>query len=818
MFGFSTTATCAWFRNSDMKYSLEWLKRHIDGMLPPVEKLVPEITEKAFEIEGTEVRGDDTVIEAKVLPDRAHDALSHRGMAREIAALFGLKRKDIAFGWPKTDPEIIPTRVSILDPDLCFRYIGVRVDGVSSKESPKWLRERLEAVGQRSINALVDITNFVMFDIGQPMHAFDARKVKGGITVRLAKKGEIMTTLDGKALELDGTELVIADDEAVLALAGVKGGKKAEVDARTTSIILESANFDPTRTRLTSVKHAIRTDASKRYENGITSSFAEEGAKEALALLLELYPNARVADPTDVYPRPERAFKTGVSQGEIRKLLGVDISMKEIIAILERAGMTHEIVSPRARIVELAESVIDRQYKIGASVTYDAPEYFDCSSLIAWLYKEAGISIPRVSVDQFVYSRRIEEKDLRPGDLVFTNSPTAESGKETVHFKSLEWLPGTPVIHGIDHVAVYVGDGQIIHATKWGGRVRKELLVQSERFAGERWCGRIIETDEERIVITVPPERLDLRRSHDCIEEIGRRYGYNKIPATLPKGLGRGRAHKRLYYSNIVRKFLIERGFSEVYTYSFAKKGEGDIEVMNPVGQDRPFVRRDLSTGIFSALVWNMYHGPLIGAEDVRIFEFGNVFGMEDGEVTERFSLVIASAPGNKKRKKQFEDEMRDVIAKIHEMLGVPDGGEPPQTLAANAATLKFGGFVKEMDFDAMIADAPEPSGYDPLPNSRETIYRPVSSYPFVTRDISLYVPVTVPEAVVESTLRKEAGDLVVRFSQFDRFHKDGEDRISYGYRFVFQSFERTLTDEEVNAVMERVYAAARAQKGWETR
>jgi phenylalanyl-tRNA synthetase beta subunit len=804
-----------------MKYSLEWLSGHIDGVLPPVESLVREITEKAFEVEGVESSARDIVIEAKILPDRAHDALSHRGMAREIAALFNLKRKDVGFGWPKADATVTPIGVAIDEPALCMRYIGVRVDGVSLKESPRWLRDRLESVGQRSINALVDVTNFVMFDIGQPMHAFDARKVSGGIHVRLAKKGETMTTLDNKIVSFDGTELVIADDESVLAMAGVKGGKKAEVDSDTVSIILESANFHPTRTRLTSVKHNIRTDASKRYENGITSDLAEEGAKEALALLLEIYPDAAVANPTDTYPSPEKPYKTGVSVREATALLGVELTEKDIIEIFQRAHIPFDVLSPRKRLLEIADSVIGKEYRRGAGVLLDAPERFDCSSLVAWIYKEVGFSIPRISVDQKVFALPIEEKDLLPGDLVFTNTGI-EKSENGIHFESREWMKGTKVPGGIDHVGIWTGEGYILHASSSHRKVVKEKLDDSEQFRNPRSYGRIIEKDEDRFVVTVPPERRDLRRAHDLIEEIGRQYGYNKIPAVLPNTFRKGTAHKRIHYANKIRAYLASMGYSEVYTYSFAKKGEGQIEVMNPVGQDRPFIRTDLAVGMTQALVWNIYNSPLIGVEDIRIFEFGNVFRMNDGGTEEHMSLAIASAPGNKKSKKELEEEMRVVIARVGELLNGSAFGDQEAAFTVipiDSATLRHGGYLKEIDLDSAIERSDGSTQYvSEFVSPKDVLYRPVSQYPFVVRDISLFVPADVLESDVELVLKKEAGDLLVKFSCFDRFQKSGEDRISYAFRFVFQSFERTLTDDEVNAAMGRVYSEAAKRNGWEVR
>jgi phenylalanyl-tRNA synthetase beta chain len=170
-----------------MKYSYQWLKEHIIGPLPPAEEIKRLITIRSFEVEEMTTLTDDTVFDMKVLPDRAHDALSHRGMAREIAALFGLETL------AKTVPRYLfqgstlgqkGVRVTVQDPVICPRYIAVTVEGVSVAPSPDGIKKKLEAIGARSINNLVDITNIVLFDLGQPMHAFDAQKVKGGITVR----------------------------------------------------------------------------------------------------------------------------------------------------------------------------------------------------------------------------------------------------------------------------------------------------------------------------------------------------------------------------------------------------------------------------------------------------------------------------------------------------------------------------------------------------------------------------------------------------------------------------------------------------------
>jgi len=800
-----------------MQYSYRWLKEHIQGPLPAPAEIRRVVTTRAFEVEGMEARGlpaqagEDTIFDIKVLPDRAHDALSHRGMAREVAALFGLETV------PKTVPRYLfqgsslgqaCVRVTVEDARLCPRYIGVQVDGVRATPSPIPLKEKIESIGGRSINTLVDITNVVLFDIGQPMHVFDAKKVKGGITVRHSRKGEHMTTLDGKDLLLEGTEVVIADDEGVLALAGVKGGKKAEVDETTTSIIFESANFDPTLTRLTTVKHGIKTDASKRYENGMTSAFAEEGMYEALSLLLTHMPGAKVGVVNDVYGRPENwQYLIGVTADEINALLGSVMKDKDVRTILGRLGYSYQEFVPETALQLRIREVLGKEYKNPSSMREDAPHAFSCSSLISYLFTHAGVWMPSISVDKYVYGRPITKDELCFGDLIFSNT-----GGGHVYYETVEFMPGTTVPEGVDHVGMYLGDGEVLHATRTLGKVVREPLKESKQFAHIIGYRRVLEDiPVVRFVVDVPKERLDLRLPVDLIEEIGRHYGYNVITPTLPTLPKKGSIHKRLFYANRIRDFFVKKGFSEVITYSFAKEGGGSIEVQNPVGKDRPFLRADLFVGVEQALKQNDYYSALIGITDVEVFEFGNVF-QEGGE---KMYFAIGVSTTNTKRAKNLKEEMRALILELSTELGVQIPGETMERIIGGD---KKNGLILQLDLDAFISTLPLGETFQPLP---ETVctgkYQTLSAFPFVVRDIALFVPSAVAEDLVGKTIRDAGGALVVRFSRFDKFQKPGEDRISYAYRLVFQAFDRTLTDEEVNKEMERVYGAC-GQAGWQVR
>src|SRR3989338_6681138 len=207
-----------------MKVSYNWLQTFFDSLLPDPQKIRAMLTRDAFEVEGLEQKGNDTVFDIAVLPNRGHDSLSHRGIAREIGTLFNLPlMRDPLCAPPSLRPDSNVFTVTLKDAARSPRYSAAVIKGVSVGPSPDWLKERLESIGQRSINNIVDATNYVMFDVGQPLHAFDADKVCGSITVRKAKGGERMLTLDDKELLLNADALVIADDEGPLALAGVKG-------------------------------------------------------------------------------------------------------------------------------------------------------------------------------------------------------------------------------------------------------------------------------------------------------------------------------------------------------------------------------------------------------------------------------------------------------------------------------------------------------------------------------------------------------------------------------------------------------------------
>ncbi|MBA3550618.1 phenylalanine--tRNA ligase subunit beta, partial [Patescibacteria group bacterium] len=636
-----------------MKVSHAWLQTYFKDPLPKHEQLAELLTFHTFEIESVE--GD--VLDVKVLPDRACYALSHKGIAYEVSAITGMlidqkEQKEVSLG---SDKKI---EVHIENPELCHRYTARCIEGITVKESPQWLKERLEAVGARVINNIVDATNFVMLDMGQPLHAFDADKVKGIISVRGAKNGESIellpekiiehgnTILKQRIIELKETDLVIADEVGPIALAGVKGGLRASITELTKNIILESATFDPSSVRKTSTVYGLRNDSSKRFENGVPAERTMVAMDAVTAHIHSINESAKVGTVTDIYPKKQEHKTFEISSDYISDMLGVTLTTLDIEPILARL--------------------------------------------------------------QIDYAR---------AENVFT--------------------------------------------------------------------------------LIIPYDRLDLTIPQDIVEEIGRIYGYEKILATvLSETLFRPAVNKEFYYINKIRDILVAQGFSEVYTYAFVPKG--DIEMEKPLAADKAFLRKDLYTGLSKALELNIRNADILGLDEIKIFEIGNVF-TSSGEVL-NLSLGVQNI---KKSKIKENTILQESIQKISDALKIDI-----------KVDIKEGVKVFEIDLGSIIHVLPHLTEYEEYKKEENIpIFKPFSIYPFSVRDIAVFTPAGTQEGDVREIIEKESASLLVKNRLFDVFTK--EDKTSYAFRMVFQSFEKTLTEEEINDIMNRITTAMNSKEGW---
>ncbi len=325
-----------------MKISYNWLKWYVNGELPAPEKLADIFTFKLCEVEGMEKREDgDTIFDLNILPNRAHDLLSHHGVAREVAGMLGYTFKDPTPLYKI--PESKPTKLRIeIETPACRRYMGRVVRNVKVGPSPEWVVKHLESVGQRSINNIVDATNLVMFDCGQPCHAFDIKLIPDEkIKIGVAKDGEEFPVLgrDQVVAKLKATDMVIADkDGSSLAIAGVKGGLNSGVTDATTDIVLEVANFEPVSVRKTARRLNLLSDSAKRFENDLSPEHASFAMMELSATILEMCPEASFEEIVDVYPNPEQPRTISFSLSKINSYLGINLSEDEMVTILATYG------------------------------------------------------------------------------------------------------------------------------------------------------------------------------------------------------------------------------------------------------------------------------------------------------------------------------------------------------------------------------------------------------------------------------------------------------------------------------------------------
>src|SRR3989338_6750481 len=633
-----------------MIVSYNWIRTYFKQKLPPPEKVAEALTFSVFEIDGIEKKEGDFLIDVKVLPDRAHYALCHRGVAREFAAALGQKIIIPKQGVVNSG-KARPLSINIENPADCRRYIGRMVENVKINPSQKWLQERLAVLGQRSIGNVVDAANFVMFDMGQPLHAFDTDKISGAINVRRARTGERITTLDNKDVALDPETFIIADSEGPLAIAGIKGGKKAEVDENTKNLILEAANFEPALIRRTAERLQIKTDASKRFENEITPELAGKAIDEFSALIKELGGEGIVfGEIVDEYPDRAEITNINVSVSDINEILGLVIKEKGIIEILERLNIE------------------------------------------------------------------------------------VESG------------------------------------------------------------------DSGRLSLRIPPERLDLKIPEDIAEEVGRLYGYDKVPAVIPPKTNAGvNTPKDFLVENRIRQTLFVLGFSEILTSTFAPKGK--IGILKPLAEDKAFLRMNLFDNMTASLKQNSVNMPLLGLDDLRIFEIGKVFpgaGKEEKHLNRGYWSV-------KKKGSAILAEAKKLIERdLHVSL---------------AEESKSG--VLEINLDTLTDKISDSVKLDiKIPEMPAVKYIPVSPYPFIVRDVALFVPENETDGEVWKVISGAIGDsmnLVAKNFLFDTYHPKEGGKISYAFRIIFQSSEKTLTDEEVNKIMEGIYAQA-GKNGWQVR
>jgi phenylalanyl-tRNA synthetase beta chain len=435
-----------------MLFSYNWLQSFFEKKLPEPDALADLIIRHSFEVEGIEKKNRDAIFDISILSNRP-DCFSHIGIAREIGAVLGLK-----LILPKTKPIKAKTAtaaktlvdVKIENPEACRRYTAMVVSGVKIGPSPKWMQERLEACGMRAINNVVDATNYVLLETGQPLHAFDWDKLQNAgsktkakkIIVRFAKKGETIDALTGKKYELGQKILVISDETGALAVAGIKGGKRAEISEKTTTIVIESANFDRRSVRAASRKLGLQTDASLRFEHDLDPGQTAEAGQRVAALIAQISGGEVLAGAVDRYSAPAKSKKIILDMEAAENLLGIQLQTARVKKILESLGfsvrkgkgLALEVVVPTRRTdVSAAQDLIEEIGRVGGyeAIVSELPAaaIMPASKNYFWLWKNiakdalvaAGWTETRNWT--FISGADCQNFDFKEGDVLEIKNP-----------------------------------------------------------------------------------------------------------------------------------------------------------------------------------------------------------------------------------------------------------------------------------------------------------------------------------------------------------------------------------------------------------
>lgn len=648
-------------------------------------------TEQELGSDVVEVLGlNDYILDLSITPNRA-DALSMRGLTYELGALYNNKVdfKDVE---KEEDYEATSLQVAI-ESDSCRNYVGQVVKNVEVKSSPLWLQTRLMNSGIRPINNIVDITNYVLLEFGQPMHAFDKDLVGDKIVVRDAKEGEVLETLDGEERKLQTTDLVITDGTRAIALGGVMGGKNTEVSEETKNIILESAYFNPTSVRRTSAAHGLRSDSSARFEKGIDPNMQKAALARAVELILELCPNAVVESSVGVVNKVDEKV-VEITTSYINNYLGIILSTEEIVAILE------------------------------------------------------GLS-----------------------------------------FK--------------------------------------------------------VEVSGEDLVVKVPTRRPDISIKQDLVEEVIRIYGYDNLASTLPK-FSKTTKGGLTYSQRMVRDLravYASLGFNDTINYSLVSEEEATqytledhhkVRLLMPMTETHSTLRQSLIPGLLNTVQYNVARKQ----KDLKLLEIGRVFfGSGDDNIQPKETVYLSAALTGEERSTKWlkESSTLDFFAAkgylevVFERLGLEEKvtykkstleGMHPGRFAEVYLGEKRIGFIGEVH--PQVADKLGlNTTYVFEINLDEVIsegkvkpkYEEVTKYPEITRDIAMLVDVKDEYQNIYNVVESVNSKLITKVELFDLYV--GAELLvgkkSLALTITYSDKQKTLTDEEVTAVHDKVLAALTA-------
>jgi len=650
---------------------------HAGIMVLPVDTEIGIAAKSYFKMD------DDFMFEIGLTPNRA-DAASHLGVARDLAAYLRTTYQMPDISAFKVDNENLTIEVQVEDAIACPRYSSVTIAGVTVKSSPDWLKDKLKVIGIRPINNIVDVSNYVLHELGQPLHAFDADQVKGKkVIVKKCAEGTPFVTLDDVERKLSADDLMICNAEEPMCIAGVFGGKTSGVSEQTTNIFLESAYFNAVSVRKTSKRHNLKTDASFRFERGTDPEITIVALKRA-ALLIQEVAGGEISSPvSDIYPVKSNPFEVEVNYNNIVKLIGQAIPDEEIKAIILALGI--EVVAETA----------------------------------------------------------------------------------------------------------------------------------------------------EGLSLKVPAYKVDVTRECDITEEVLRIYGYNNIviPTKVNASLAYTAKPNKENVQNVIADLLTANGFLEIWCNSltrsaFSKNPDEAVQILNPLSSDLNVMRQSLLQPALESVAYNQNRKNA----DVKFYEFGKTYHLINEQYIERPRLLVLISGA--KQSEQWNHattlstfyNLKATVDAVIGRLGVVNFQSEEindenfsyglkyfrgaQTLVSFGAATKADRKQTGVDKDVFYADFDWALLLEAV-RKNKIVNQEVPKYPAVRRDLSMLVDQQVTFDELKTIAFKTEKKLLKQVQVFDVYQGDNlpEGKKSYALNFTLQDEEQTLTDKQIDAIMQKIIA-----------
>lgn len=780
--------------------------------------------------------GDSEVLDLKTAANRP-DLQSVVGLAREVVAH---SEANLAFddglqavAWPPDDEEL--SLLSVKDAALSPRYMAAKLTfSKPPAETPDWMARRLTLSGVRPISPIVDVTNYIMLEVGQPLHAFDASKVTGKLQVRQAQDGEQLTTLDGVSRSLSSLDIVIADDNGPVGLAGVMGGANSEVDENSTEILLEAANFDGSRIRRSAVRHGIRTEASARFERGPALQLVQIGLDRAIHIYNELF-GARLVLREDRLSAWPWVQYIGVRSDKISTLAGIEVSGEQTVDSLRALGFE----AREFDVADEARRLIGTPYELGASFKTHGTDAFDCSYLADYVYSLIDTFVGHTALAQHELGSSVEMNQLKPGDLLFCEGLIEQSATDHYFVKAEHGQHERINLDQplrVGHVGIYIGDDRVVAATKYekDGDSYRELEVpgvvelplsdftEREDYLGAR---RYLDDLEGYITVTVPYWRGDVRTPEDVFEEVMKMVGLDEIPATIPSWSPLGVPAPQTEYLHWwqLRERLATLGLVEATTYPFISEKdlerfnldhEPHLRLQNPRSPEQAYLRRNLAPTLVKALANNTHQ-----QDNVAFFEKARVFIPRDGEALPDEPDQLSVVAQHKDNAYSWVKQALDTITRTSGVQLKPLSGHavdylhPSRQLAFGVGDGKPLAIIGELHPDiarsyklknaaaALTVNWPRLVGqWTHVP------FKPYSVFPAVERDITLELPAHVRWHNIREALEDEQTSL-----EFIDDYRTGAGR-KLTFRVAMSDFAKTLTEQDVTERMKQLAAVLKKE------